>query len=263
MLITSTHNPIVKTAHALLNDYKKRKKLSQTVIEGTHLIEAYFKANQTPSAIIVSESGLDNAEIANLINHIESTSLSAKKLIHIVSDNLYKHISSLGTSLPIMAIIPIPTLTINQPIHSDCLIVNGVQDTGNLGTLLRTAAATGFKTVLITQGSANAFSPKVLRAGMGANFSLSIYENIRLDDILAFVKVPLFATSSHSDKVIYQTDLTRPLALIVGHEGQGVCPTLMAKAHPLTLPQLGEESLNVAVAGSVCLCEILRQRRYA
>lgn len=99
---------------------------------------------------------------------------------------------------------------------------------------------------------------------MGANFSLTIYESVSIDEILAKVKVPMFATSSHTDNIIYQSDLTQPLALIMGHEGQGVDEVLMQQATPIALPQPnGQESLNVAIAGALCLYEMLRQRHYA
>lgn len=260
MIITSKDNPLIKTAHALLTDSKKRKKLGQTVIEGTHLLDACLKANKMPLNVIVSQSGLNNDEIQSLIKKLNKNPI-------IISDTLYKNIRTLGTSLPIMAIIDIPHLSLSDlslgDITSDCLIINGVQDTGNLGTLLRTASATGFGTVICTPNTAHAYNPKTLRASMGANFSLAIYENISVDAIFEVVKVPMFATTSHADGLIYRKDLTKPLALILGNEGQGVDSELLDKCTPLTLPQYGEESLNVGVAGSVCLYEILRQRKFA
>lgn len=255
--ITSKDNPTIKTAHALLTGSRQRKKLGKTVIEGTHLLDAYLNADLTPNTVIVSESGLQNDEIIGLLNRLDNV----KTLT--ISDSLYKDIRSLGESLPIMAMIEMPHLTLHQDITTDCLIINGVQDNGNLGTLLRTASAVGIKTVICTMGTASAWSPKTLRAGMGANFSLTIYESVSIDEILAKVKVPMFATSSHTDNVIYQSDLTQPLALIMGHEGQGVDEVLMHQANPIALPQPnGQESLNVAIAGSLCLYEMLRQRHY-
>ncbi len=262
MLITSKDNPIIKTAHALLTQSRQRKKMGRTVIEGVHLLDAYLNANLSPNTVIVSENGLQNAEINTLIARLNHLNNGIKILT--ISDNLYKDIRTLGESLPIMAIIDMPNYQFNQEIKSDCLIINGVQDNGNLGTLLRTASAVGFDTVICTTGSAQAYSPKTLRAGMGANFSLTIYENVSVDEILQFVKVPFFATSSHTNKVIYELNLTQPLALIMGHEGQGVDDILLNISHKLALPQPnGQESLNVGVAGSVCLYEILRQRNYA
>lgn len=257
MIITSKDNPTIKTAHALLTQSRQRKKLGQTVLEGTHLLDAYLNANLSPKTVMVSESGLENSEINTLINRLNGVKILT------IHDNLYKEIRTLGESLPIMAIIDTPNHQLNQEIITDCLIINGVQDNGNLGTLLRTASAVGFSTVICTTGTAQAYSPKTLRAGMGANFSLIIYENVSVNDMLNFIKVPLFATSSHTDEVIYELDLKQPLALIMGHEGQGVDEILLNQASKIALPQPnGQESLNVGVAGSVCLYEILRQRNY-
>ena len=257
MLITSKDNPTIKTAHALLTGSRQRKKLGKTVIEGTHLLEAYLNAGLTPETVIVSDSGLQNSEIAALLDRLQGVKILT------VSDSLYKDIRSLGESLPMMAVIAMPQPSLPNVIDHDCLIINGVQDNGNLGTLLRTASAVGVKTVICTTGSASAWSPKTLRAGMGANFSLSIYENASIENVLVSVKVPLFATSSHTDTIIYQSDLTQPLALVMGHEGQGVDDAIMAQATPIALPQPnGQESLNVAIAGALCLYEVLRQRHY-
>ncbi|ELA08646.1 tRNA/rRNA methyltransferase SpoU [Moraxella macacae 0408225] len=263
-IISSKDNPSIKTANALLTQARMRKKLNQTVIEGVHLLDAYLNAKLLPNTVIVSESGLNNAEIDTLIGRIHQMACVHAVKILTISDGLYKQIRTLGECLPIMAMIDTPNLKLNQKIDTDCLIVNGVQDNGNLGTLFRTASAVGFSVVICTQGTAQAYSPKTLRASMGANFSLTIYENTSIEQILQHVKIPLFATSSHSDSVIYHTDLTQSLALLMGHEGQGVDKVLLDKSHKLALPQPnGQESLNVGVAGSVCLYEILRQRSYA
>lgn len=258
MMITSKDNPTIKTARALLTQSRQRKKLGKTVLEGVHLLDAYLNADFTPDTVIVSQTGLQNAEINGLLHRLGNV----KTLT--ISDELYKTIRSLGESLPIMAIIDTPSPAFIHDVTDDCLIIDGVQDNGNLGTLLRTASAVGVTTVICTTGTASVWSPKTLRASMGAVFSLTMYEQVSLTDIVAQVKVPLFATSSHSDKVIYHTDLRQPLALVLGHEGQGVSAELLAQAQPLTLPQPnGQESLNVGVAGALCLYEMLRQRCYA
>lgn len=260
--ITSKDNPTIKTVTALLTQSRQRKKQGQTVIESTHLLESYLNADLIPDTVIVSEYGLANREISQLLYRISDIKKGVKLVT--VSEQLYKEIRTLGESLPIMAIIEMPTLSLDYPITHDCLIVNGVQDNGNLGTLLRTASAIGVKTVICTIGTAQAYAPKTLRASMGANFSLNIYENVSVEKVLDMVEVPLFATSSHTENLIYRTDLTEPLALIMGHEGQGVDNILMNQATPIALPQPnGQESLNVAIAGSLCLYEMLRQRDYS
>ncbi|WP_143823544.1 TrmH family RNA methyltransferase, partial [Moraxella equi] len=255
-LITSKDNPTIKHAHALLTHHRTRKKSGQTVIEGVHLLDALLKQGLTPHKVILSEFSLQNDEVAPLLANI------AKKDIIITTNALYKDIRTLGDGVDIMAIIDTPTLTLGT-VTGDCLILDGLQDAGNIGTLLRTASAVGITTIITTPATAHLWSPKCLRAGMGANFALSIHEHIPTDEILAKVKTPLYATSSHTNKVIYHHDLTAPIAWVLGHEGQGVSDDFLQNATPIALPQPnGQESLNVGVAGSVCFYEMLRQRGF-
>ncbi|WP_230659332.1 TrmH family RNA methyltransferase [Psychrobacter sp. I-STPA10] len=259
--ITSDKNPTVKLANALLTQSRQRKKQAQTVLEGTHLIDAALRSNTPLAQVLVAQSAYSHPEVAQLLSL-----MPAAMPITMLSDKLYRSISNLGNGIDIMAImdIPCPVLDDIKGIDSDCLILNDIQDSGNVGTLLRTAAAVGISTVLCTTATAQVWSPKTLRAGMGAQFSLQIFEGLSVDDILANVRVPLLATSSHTDTLIYQQDLTTPVAWVLGHEGQGVCDELMQTATPIALPQPnGQESLNVAIAGALCLYETLRQRQYA
>lgn len=257
-LITSDKNQTVKLAKALLTQARQRKKLGLTVLEGTHLIDAALRSDYPFVQILVAESAQTHAEVQQIL-----TRLPTYTPILTLSDSLYESIRSLGTGIDIMAIVTIPTPRL-AAIHEDCLILNDVQDSGNVGTLLRTAAAVGINTILCTSSTAQAWSPKTLRAGMGAQFALTVYEGLSHADILDYVKVPLFATSSHTDTLIYEHDLRAPMAWIMGHEGQGVCAELMQCATPIALPQPnGQESLNVAIAGSLCLYETLRQRQYS
>lgn len=255
-LITSKDNPTIKHTHTLLTHYRTRKKSGQTVIEGVHLLDALLKQGLTPHKVILSEFAFKNNEVAPLLTNI------AKKDIIITTNALYKDIRTLGDGVDIMAIINIPTPTLGT-VMGDCLILDGLQDAGNIGTLLRTASAVGITTVITTPTTAHLWSPKCLRAGMGSNFTLFIYEHIPTDEILAKVKTPLYATSSHTDRVIYHYNLTTPIAWVLGHEGQGVSADFLQNATLITLPQPnGQESLNVGIAGSVCFYEMLRQRSF-
>nr|WP_317200637.1 RNA methyltransferase [uncultured Psychrobacter sp.] len=257
-LITSDKNQTVKLIKALLTQARRRKKIGRTVLEGAHLIDAALRSDYPVLQILLSESAHTHSEVRQLLARLPSyVSIST------LPDTLYRSISSLGTGIDIMAIIAIPKH--NLPvINDDCLILNDVQDSGNVGTLLRTAAAVGITKVLCTEGSAQVWSPKTLRAGMGAQFALTVYEGLAVTDVLQQVKVPLLATSSHTDTLIYQHDLSAPIAWVMGHEGQGVCDELMQCATPIALPQPnGQESLNVAIAGALCLYETLRQRQYS
>ncbi len=257
-VITSDKNQTVKLAKALLTQARLRKKYGQTILEGTHLIDAALRSDYPFIQILVAQSAITHPEVQQILSRL-TTDISVLTL----SDSLYKNIRSLGAGIDVMAIIKIsePTLPV---ITDDCLILNDVQDSGNVGTLLRTAAAVGINNILCTSATAQAWSPKTLRAGMGAQFALTIYEGLSITDILAKVETPLFATSSHTDTLIYQHDLRAPIAWIMGHEGQGVCDELMQCATPIALPQPnGQESLNVSIAGALCLYETLRQRSYS
>lgn len=257
-LITSDKNQMVKLTKALLTQARQRKKQGQTVIEGIHLMDAALRSDYPLAQVLLSASARSHPEVQQILSRLPTyTSILT------LSDSLYATIRSLGTGVDIMAIITVPATAL-PIINNDCLILNDVQDSGNVGTLLRTAAAVGIETVLCTTNTAQAWSPKTLRAGMGAHFALTIYENLAIIDILNKVKVPLLATSSHTDTLIYDYDLRDSVAWIMGHEGQGVTDELMQCATPIALPQPnGQESLNVAIAGSLCLYETLRQRSYS
>ncbi|ANB91955.1 RNA methyltransferase [Moraxella ovis] len=255
--ITSLNNPTIKHATALLTQHRHRKKSKQTVIEGVHLLDAYLQQGFLVDKVIATHDALDHAETQQLLPKLGHDD------IVMTTDAVYKQIRTLGDGIDIMAIIDTPTPTLGS-ITGDALILDGLQDAGNIGTLLRTASAVGIEAVITTPHTAHLWSPKCLRAGMGAHFALDIYEHISHDEILCQVKTPLYATSSHADKVIYDHNLTTSIAWVLGHEGQGISDTLLHNATPIALPQPnGQESLNVGVAGSVCLYEMLRQRRFA
>lgn len=254
--ITSSDNTKFKHVRALLEQARYRKKSAETVLEGVHLLESYLKKRLTPKQVWLSQQASAHSEVIPLLEHCVAVPTFE------LPDSLYKQLRSIGEGIDVLAVIELPSFELPD-ITTDTLILNDVQDTGNVGTLLRTAAAVGMTDIICTAGTASCWSPKCLRAGMGAQFSLSIYENVAINDVLNHVNVPLLATSSHTDELIYSHNLTEPVAWVMGNEGQGVCSALMEKASPTALPQPnGEESLNVAVAGALCMYEMLRQRNY-
>ena len=147
------------------------------------------------------------------------------------------------------------------PIVNSAVLLDNVQDPGNLGSILRSAAAAGIKNVFCSMGTAFAWSPKVMRAGMGAHFLLNIFENVNLHSLLQTAEIPILATSSHTKQTIYQAKLNQPVVWLFGHEGQGVAEDLMALANQtVTIPQRPEiESLNVAASAAICFFEQVRQ----
>ena len=164
--------------------------------------------------------------------------------------------------------LALPALPAIDP-QAASVVLDRVQDAGNVGSILRSAAALGVAQVLALQGTAALWSPKVLRAGMGAHFGLRLIEGLQIDD-LGVLAVPLVGTSLETDLLLPDATLPQPCAWVLGHEGQGVDRALLARCGAvLRIPQPGgEESLNVAAAAAVCFYESLRQaagpsQRYA
>ncbi len=253
--IQSKDNPKIKQLRGLLEQAQLRKKQRQTVLEGAHLIESYLQQDIQPYAVFTTEDGFDHVE------NQQALELLTTCPIYIIPEQTYKQLSPLVQSTPLMAVIDIPAIDPSWQGHIDTLVLDHIQDPGNVGTLLRSAAAVGITQILSTTGTASLWSPRVLRAAMGAHFSLNLYENIALADIVQQFSIPVYATSSHEPTSIYQLDLQNPCAWILGNEGQGVHPQLLEQSTSVTIPQPGgQESLNVAIAGSVCLFEMMRQR---
>ena len=142
-----------------------------------------------------------------------------------------------------------------------CVLLEAIQDPGNLGAMLRTAAAAGVDAVYLSKGCAEVWSPKALRAGMGAQFALALHEHADLTLIARELK-SLIATSLDAQQSLYDLDLSGPVAFVFGNEGAGLSPALLDTAtHQVKIPMPGKvESLNVAAAAAVCLFECVRQR---
>ena len=182
-------------------------------------------------------------------------------MVFVIGESLYKDLSTLGTSLACLAIVDVPSSSQALDFKADTLILENVQDPGNVGTLLRSAAAAGIEQIICTKGSASLWSPRVLRAGMGAHFSLHTFENIDLEDVLAQFQIPVYVTSSHRAESLYSKNLRKACVWILGNEGQGVSDYALQHAEAVSIPQPGgQESLNVAIAGSICFFEMVRQR---
>ena len=254
IFLESRDNPKIKHLRGLIEQNAYRKKQGQTVLEGTHLTLAWLEKNRQIKSIFTTEHALDHEDLGNIIDQYPG-------VVFIISETLYKDLSTLGTSLPCLAIVDLPKNTEALNFTEDTLILENVQDPGNVGTLLRSAAAAGIEQVVCTKGSASLWSPRVLRAGMGAHFSLNTYENIALEDFLQQFKIPVYVTSSHNAESLYTKQLRKQCVWILGNEGQGVSDFALKHAEAVSIPQPGgQESLNVSVAGSICFFEMVRQR---
>ena len=242
--ITSASNPLVKELKRLGLDNTAYRKQGRVWLEGDHLCRAALLRGFRPAVSLFSESFWPLA-------HVNIAQAAIKSIV--VPDALFAQISTLESPAGMGFVIDLPA---KQPLNpaAASIILDRVQDAGNVGSILRSAAAFGFGQVIALKGTAALWSPKVLRAGMGAHFGLQLLEDVE-PDALASLGVPMVVTSSHEGGVLGQTMLPMPCAWVMGHEGQGVSELLMAKAAvKVRIAQPGgEESLNVAAAAAICL----------
>jgi TrmH family RNA methyltransferase len=257
-LITSKDNPVFKELKQLATSSQARRRAGQSLLDGVHLAQAWLQHRGAPQVCVVAESAQYHPEVAPILAQCEA--LHAQCLV--LADKLYDAISTVENGVGLLLLVTTPAPVAPAALKESAVLLDGLQDPGNLGSILRSAAAAGVKQVFCSPGTAAAWSPKVLRAGMGAHFVLDIFENADLVALCAASRIPLLATSSHAAQTIYDCDLSGPVAWLLGHEGQGVSPALQdAATHEVVIPHLGEmESLNVAAAAAVCLFEQLRQR---
>jgi RNA methyltransferase, TrmH family len=209
-----------------------------------------------PEQLILSESGAANAEAAQLAAGASGLG------VLVLADTLFNDIAQVAAPTGILALIRTPEPDSLPAKIEHCVMLENIQDAGNLGSILRSTAAAGIRTILLSQGCAFAWSSKVLRAGMGAHFSLEIFDNVDLAAARHRLSGRLICTSGHARKSLYQADLRGPLAWVFGNEGAGVSAELSAAAgEQVRIPMPGKtESLNVAAAAAICLFEQVRQR---
>ena len=250
--ISSRDNPLLVRLRKLAADPAAYRKLGEVWVEGEHLCSAFVQRGGAVPQAVVSESGWQTPALRQLAD--------AAAEVAVVPDGLMSGLSTLESPAALCFVVPWNGAgTLDAQAAS--VVLDRLQDAGNVGNILRSASAFGFTQVIAIKGTAALWSPKVLRAGMGAHFGLRLVEAVT-DDTLASLAVPLLATSSHAAHALHEAALPWPCAWVLGHEGQGVSDALMARcAQSLRIPQPGgEESLNVAAAAAVCLYESARQR---
>lgn len=253
--ISSRVNPSFKALRALAGDARKQRTDQRTLIDGPHLLTAALDHGVLPDLVAVSESAVEHPEVQVLLARIGKVETLCLR------DALFNEISELASPVGILARIAVPPAPTFWP-AGDCLLLDAVQDAGNVGTLLRTAAAAGVCDVLLGPGCAGAWTPRVLRAAQGAHFVLAIREQVDLATFLQSYPGNSVATVAREGASLYALDLRRPTAWLVGNEGAGLAPELVSAAKARTTIPLepGSESLNVAAAAAICLFEMRRQR---
>lgn len=258
-MITSIQNPKIQKVRALITQTKERKRSKQFVIEGVRLCEEAMTANWDFETILISENLSDRGQ--SILNWANDQEISIDQ----VPFSLMKKISDTEFPQGIIGVI-------NQRKHilpeslDFILICDSINDPGNLGTILRSADAAKVQAVLLSPNCVDQYSPKVVRAGMGAHFHIPIQDS-NWEEIYALCKNPAhplktLITGANAKSSFWQVDLTQPIAIIIGSEATG--PGLEANQlaeEAIKIPMPGySESLNAAIATSIILFEVVRQR---
>ena len=250
--ISSRDNPYFKFLKKLAHSSRERRKAGVMLLDGLHLLEACPQLEE----VFVAASAADKPEIAAwLAGHQNIKTLS-------LSDALFNELAAVDTPSGIMALAPLPQPGVPRN-DVDSIVLDGVQDPGNLGSILRSAAAAGCRQAILSADCAQAWSPRALRAGQGAHFLLEIHEGQALPGFLASYQGGTVTTALDTDNDLFLTALPSPLAWVFGAEGQGVSVEVAAAASlKVRIPMPGgSESLNVAAAAAICLFEAVRRRR--
>ncbi|MBU0753384.1 MAG: RNA methyltransferase [Gammaproteobacteria bacterium] len=250
--LASRDNSTFKALRAIADDPRRH---GRTLLDGPHLLAAYLDKVGPPLRVAVSEAGAAHPEVEALLGRCAGCETLALR------DALFAELSGVETPVGILAEIAIPLQPMTN-VAASCVLLDAVQDAGNVGTILRTAAAAGIRDVVLGSGCAGAWTSKVLRAGQGAHFDIVIRERVDLPDFLANYAGVGIATVAREGESLYDLDLAGPVAWIFGNEGAGISEkSALAARRRTTIPLApGCESLNVAAAAAICLFEERRQK---
>jgi TrmH family RNA methyltransferase len=206
----------------------------------------------------VTEGALRHDEAQEIIARVDSQQVVT------LPDALFGQLSNVVNGVGLLLLVDRLVPEMPERVAQTCVVLDGIQDAGNVGSILRSAAAAGIQHVFCGPGTAYAWSSKVLRSGMGAHFLMKIHEDVETSTLIERLDVPVAITDSHGSAAIYDSDLSGPLAWVFGNEGAGVSAAWrQVAAYRMTIPQPGGmESLNVAAAAAVCLFEQCRQQRH-
>jgi RNA methyltransferase, TrmH family len=269
-LISSKENPLFKELRLLQATGSKGQKAriasGQALLEGIHLVQTWM-GDPALKTLFTSEIGLKNTEISQAVyEHLE---ICPDTKVFQLDSALWDLLSDLVNAPHIAGLLDLPKSCLTPPqsissLDGDVVILDRIQDAGNVGSILRTAAAAGFTKVIALTGCAHLWSSKVLRAGMGAHRLLDLHEGWSNQQVLSAVTAPLLAASADAKQDLFslKQELLHPIAWVMGSEGQGISEDLLAQAKGVSIPiDPRVESLNVSTAAAVCLFETMRVRR--
>ena len=251
--ITSADNPLYRSVRKLVSSARERRKSQRAILDGWHLLEAYRQSHGTPERILLSARVADSAAARQFLAGMEA------RRIAVLDDKLFDQLAPVEEPSGVLSVIEI--LTPQKRETHFILLLEDIQDPGNLGSMLRTAAAAGVDNAYLSRGCTDAWSPKALRGGMGAQFQLSLHEHVDLHACVRDFPGMMLATSLGASDSLYTMDLRGPVGFAFGNEGAGLSEGLLnAAARRIRIPMPGQiESLNAAAACAICLFERVRQ----
>jgi TrmH family RNA methyltransferase len=253
--IASRDNPLIKSLHKTVAAAGRRD--APVLLDGAHLCQTWLQRHGPPEQALFDVERLDRPELAALARALPDSVCVA------LEPRLLQSLASVEHGQGVAFLVRPPHPVLPEAIDHACVLLDRIQDPGNVGTLLRTSAAAGIRRVLLSVGCAAAWSPKVLRSAQGAHFALDVHEHVDLAEVLERLRVPVAATALEGAESLYDASLPSACAWIFGHEGQGVADSLLRAArYRIRIPHDDQavESLNVAAAAAICLFE--QRRRY-
>jgi len=250
--ITSRDNAVFKQLKKLIDSKKERHQIGKTLLDGVHLIEGYLLAFGEPELLVIPE-GKSSQEAIQLMQQLGDVNTVMFPTL------MFAELTPVASSTGILALVKIPIVEVPKSI-SFALMLEDIQDPGNLGSLLRTALGAGVDAVYLSKGCTDAWSPKCLRGGQGAQFHLPIIEAVDIVESLASFSGNSYATTL-AGQSLYDLDLTAPTAFAIGNEGAGLSRSVInAATQQVSIPMNPQlESLNAAAAAAICLFERKRQ----
>jgi TrmH family RNA methyltransferase len=256
-LIVSRDNSQFKALRKLALSARERRKSGRTLLDGVHLIAAHAERFGAPEALVIAASAQGRPEVQALLEN-----MAERVSLVILGDALFQELAPVDTPTGIVALVAVPAMPF-PPAPQCIVLIEAVQDPGNLGSILRSAAAAGVEAAYLSPGCADAWSPKVLRGGMGAHFVLPVREGMDLVAAAQAFPGEVVVASLQGDASLFDLDLSGAVAFVVGNEGAGVSQELhRAATRRVRIPMPGAvESLNAAAAAAVCFFERVRQRQ--
>lgn len=260
--LTSKDNPLLKLVR-LVASQARRAPQDLVLAEGVRSVEEAAAANRDIETVLHTERFGDSEREASLLR-----SLSDRKVhLYRTSERLLKSVSDVQTSQGVLALVKVPVVSLwdCDPVGKSLILCAcGLQDPGNLGTLIRTAAAAGVSLVCATHGTVSSRNPKAVRASAGAFFRLPVVDHLDLTEFLEYCfahSITPYLTDAHGKRLYTEVDYRNGAAIVLGNEGRGVADPVWAEMESIRIPMApGVESLNVGTAGALVLFEAFRQR---